>query len=271
MANKSALCILCRKPHSGNILLAEQIIKTDKLDVIFIIDEPSYTPPADTDPRIQFIHIDDQTCMDLGFKYSSKYVSFSKDVIAWDKAFYYFGCKEHSYDFVWLMEDDVFIPSTNLLCKMTDAYSSYDLVMGHVVDHDGAGRSWTLWEYVKPYMNPPYKCGRVCGVGVSKELFKVAADFIKEKQRIPFVEGFIPSIAAYHNLKTVEVFELFGIIDCLHRPMCSMPFQCGSFGRLTIDDFITFSKHNPTILLHGIKTEADYCRIFHEVYNKYLI
>lgn len=268
MVNKNALCIMCRKPHSGNLLVAEEIIKCGQLDVIFIMDEP-YTPPMDVNPRIQFVYVDDQTCIDMGYQYSCKFVSFTKDVVAWDKAFYHFGCREHSYDFVWLMEDDIFIPSTELLCRMTEKYSQYDVVMGKVLDIHGHGKRWFSWHHVIRFMEEPHLCGRVCGVGVSRKLFEVAAEYVKKNKRIPFIEGFIPSIAGFHQLKIIEVFELFGVINCLHRPMCPLPFHCNGFDYFSVDDFIMFSKHNPSIILHGIKKEDDYCKLFHEIYNKY--
>lgn len=255
---------MCRKPHKGNLHVASVVIQQGKLDVIFIIDEP-YTPPLDIDPRIQFIHIDDDTSVKNGFKNSCKYVSFSKDAVAWDKAFYYFGCNEHPYDFVWLIEDDVYIPSTKVLYDITEKYNIYDVVVGKVINDTGYGNNWHHWKYVKPHMKGPYLSARVCSAGVSRKLFEVAATYIKETQYIPFIERFIPSIAAQNNLKIVEAYEFFGIINCLHRPTCPMPFHCQGYDKFTVDQFILFSKNNPEIFLHSIKIEEDYCKMCNEL------
>jgi len=262
-----AFCILCRTPHRGNLLIANDVLQTNMLDVIFITDNP-YTPPEDVDKRIKFIHIEDSTCLELGFKHSCKFVSFSKDVVAWDKALYYFGCVNKSYDFVWLMEDDIFIPSTEILCKMTTEYTSHDLVIGRIVHHSDSWSSrWNLWHYVLPYMKQPCACGRVCGIGVSKKLFECAADFVIQNKRVPFIEGFIPTIAVSNQLKILEAPELIMISECLHNPMCKMPFHCNALNNFKIDDFIRLSKQNPTWFLHGIKKEEDYCKIYNELHK----
>lgn len=264
---KTALCILCRKPHKGNLLVASHVIQQGELDVIFIIDEP-YIPPSDIDSRIKFIHIDDNTAIENGYKYSCKFVSFNhKDSVAWDKAFYYFGCCEHSYDFVWLIEDDVYIPSTKVLYDITNKYNQYDVVVGKIINDktETYGNRWCFWDCVKPYMKGPYLAARVCSVGVSKKLFEVAATYVKENQRVPFIEGFIPSIAAQNNLKIAEAYEFYGMINCLHQPICHMPFHCQAYDQFTIDQFIMFSKNNPEIFLHAIKKEEEYCKILNEL------
>ena len=253
---------MCRVPHKGNILFATDVIQSNMLDVIFITDQP-YTPPEDINSKIKFIYIEDTVCSNLGFKYSCKYVSFSKDVVAWDKALYYFGCINTTYDFVWLMEDDIYIPSVTLLCNMTSQYSNNDLVIGKIVHYtDSWSNRWNLWHYIIPLMTKPYACGRVCGIGVSKKFFEVATQFILNKKQIPFIEGFVPTIAVNNQLKIAEVPELIMISECLHKPMCNMPFHCNSLNYFTIDDFINLSNENPTFVLHGIKKEEDYCKIY---------
>lgn len=260
---KSALCILCRKPHLGNLKVATDVIQKKHIDVILIVDEP-YTPPEDIHPDIQVIYISDEESIQHGYKHSCKFVSFNhKDVVAWDKAFYYFGCINKSYDFVWLMEDDVLIPSADLLCELTDKYQSYDVVTAKVVpQYSHYGHRWYFWHYISKHMEPPLFSARVCGVGVSKNLFKAAAAFISNHKEIPFIEGFIPTIAVQNQLKIIQIHELMCIPNCIHKPMCDMPFHCGSFDRFTIQQFKDLHNIEPRIFLHPIKTESEYLDLY---------
>jgi hypothetical protein len=260
---RSVACILCRKPHAGNLKSATDILLNTTLDVILVVDEP-YVLPETANRRIQVVHITDEEAVSHGFKNSCKYVSFRhKDAVAWDKAFYYFGKLNTSYDFVWLIEDDVFIPSASLVQSVTDKYMGYDVVVGKVIEHScDNGKRWHYWHYITPYMPAPYYSSRVCMTGVSKALFHAATNFITNLREIPFIEGFIPTLAMHHQLKIAVVPELKPINNCLHSPQCSMPFHCQGFDRFTVEDFKKYHRDYPDQFLHAIKTEADYQAMF---------
>lgn len=264
---KSVFCILSRNPHKGNLKTAEDIVKTGLLDVVIIVDAP-YTHSEDIHKDIKIVYISDEEAISNGYQYSCKFVSFNhKDTVAWDKAFYYFGCVNKNYDFLWFMEDDVFIPSAELICNMTSKYNQYDVVASKIVSYPC---NWNLWKYVEPYMKPPLLASRVCGVGLSRKLITCAADYVYNNKRIPFIEGFIPTIAANNNLVIVEAPELSSIHNCLHKPTCSMPLHCGSFDNFNINQFKHFLENNPTVLIHAVKKEEDYCILYDHYQQMYI-
>ena len=41
-----------------------------------------------------------------------------KDIIAWDKALYYFTIENRNYDNIWFCEDDVYIHSIDIISKL---------------------------------------------------------------------------------------------------------------------------------------------------------
>ena len=56
-----------------------------------------------------------------------------KNVSAWDKAIFYFCRQAKRYAFVWFVEDDVFIPSTQAFNALHDLYAfTNDLIVSRI-------------------------------------------------------------------------------------------------------------------------------------------
>jgi hypothetical protein len=69
---------------------------------------------------LHFLQIDNQEYMVNSVK-NSVVLILEKDYVSWDKALYYFCHREgKSYDFLWLIEDDVFIPSVDTLTALNE-------------------------------------------------------------------------------------------------------------------------------------------------------
>jgi hypothetical protein len=140
-SNNTALCFLTRRPNTCLVNIAQQIheqIPTLSNNIYVMIDDDTYelNDKIVVSTNIQFLKVDKETCIEQGFKNSSLIhtnktrlnrvglPSIDTQVIAWDKAIYYFTRINSKYDFVWFIEegkhlscsqDDFFAPCLALL------------------------------------------------------------------------------------------------------------------------------------------------------------
>lgn len=93
-------------------------------------------------------------------------------VIAWDKALYFFNRHATHYDHVWLIEDDVFIPSAQIIVQLDSRHPLADLVSrDHIINTTGELDSWYWWKFVPKNLFPlPWSHSLVCAVRLSRRL-----------------------------------------------------------------------------------------------------
>lgn len=117
---------------------------------------------------------------------------------AWDKALYFFCRLSPKYEVVWLLENDVYIPSVEALIGMLRLPSSNDLVVrDHVSKADDPG--WLNWESANLLFPEPRYKSLVCAVGFSKRLVAEFDNYVLKSGKIGFIETFFNSIAARSN------------------------------------------------------------------------
>ena len=89
---------------------------------------------------VQLNYVPDEVCVAKGFtnsNISKNDTHIAKNPIAWDKYLYLFCEVYTTYDFVWVFEEDCFIPSVESLKALDYVYSSYDLVCANNFYNDG--------------------------------------------------------------------------------------------------------------------------------------
>ena len=128
--NKVALCFLTCRPNACLINLAQRIheeIPALSNNIYVMIDDDTYKvdDKIAAISKIQFLKVDKETCIEQGFKNSSlihtnkshlnKFglPSIDTQVIAWDKAIFYFTCINTEHDFIWFIEDGKYKQTTN--------------------------------------------------------------------------------------------------------------------------------------------------------------
>ena len=120
---KTAIVFLTYKPHQNTVLLADTIRIFTDFDCYIIADnnEEKYTNNV--------LQLEDDKCAPYINSATYKGItSLQKNPNSWDKMFYFF-LKEKDYDFVWVFEDDVFIPSVDTIVNLHSKYKDYDLVV----------------------------------------------------------------------------------------------------------------------------------------------
>ena len=116
MSQQIPLCILCKYPENITIKICNDIQKNLNIPV-FIISDMFY---ESTDKNINIIHISDEECLKYNYR-NANYV-IKKECSAWDKMLYYFTKVYTDYSFIWVLEDDVFVPSINNFKIMYETY-----------------------------------------------------------------------------------------------------------------------------------------------------
>ncbi|CAF1298703.1 unnamed protein product [Didymodactylos carnosus] len=212
---KCAVCFLTRTPHEEIIRFAKEIGEQQStIDVYIMIDDNTYQPPEGYNNYFQFVRIDNAECCSHGYKMSSHLV-LQKECMSWDKSIYFFCMKKIEYDFVWLVEDDTFIPSVQALVSLNDQASSgqYDLVC-QKNDHNPNGRldTWAHWHDAQGKFQLPWYHSMVCAIGVSRRLLNEISKYAKYRGFLPFIEYMFNTIAMQANLRVHNPPELSTII-----------------------------------------------------------
>lgn len=212
--NKNALCVLTIEPH---LELIEFYAKFKQYDVYFIIDNLSYNCDIlrETYPSVQFIQIPNEVCELSGFKHSSYMPSSSltfNEIIAWDRAMYYFTSFNTSYDFVWFLEDDVFIYGEETIQTVDKKYQKSDLLCRDKTPQSKPGEWQWFWPAIHINFEGPYFQSLICAVRMSSELLKCINDYVKLNKQMFFIEAMFPTIAHKNNLLHDRPDELNKIV-----------------------------------------------------------
>ena len=118
----TAIVFLTITPHENTIEFAKEIKANTQFDTYIICDKET---KKDED---WIIHITDEKCLESGYKdcnISTNVVG--KNPTSWDKYCYLFCEVYKQYDFVWVFEDDVFIPSVETIINLNNKYQTFDL------------------------------------------------------------------------------------------------------------------------------------------------
>jgi hypothetical protein len=230
-----AVAILTKYPSRGTLDFASLIGLKTKLDTYVISDEKVDLKTTHRS-KLTIIHIDDQTCIDNGYINSNignDVTHIKKNPIAYDKALLYFAKMETKYDFVWFLEDDVFMSDALVLETLTEKYSIYDLVVGNNNKKEDEIMDWH-WKHIFGKTEAPYYHSMVCACGMSRKMLDTINNYVNEKNTLFYIEAMFNTLAMNNDLIVAEVFELKSIV------------WLGNWG---LDEFVLL----PTNLFHPVK------------------
>ena len=151
--NNSAICILSRS-FQIEIYTFLLSISKDKYDIFWILDD-NKMPINQNIKIVNIIRIDDNICKRKGY-INTSLLSFKKTPISWDKALYFFSEIETYYDFIWFLEDDVFIPDIKTLSKIDNKFPKSDLLTrSNGLNMTGDISTWH-WKHAVKYHKIPW-------------------------------------------------------------------------------------------------------------------
>ena len=209
MRNKKAIVFLCKELKSGTKDFANKVYKETDFDVFIVVDSQK---EIRTSCNAYVVQIQEETCEQHGYKGCNinKYTHIEKEIISWDKMLYYFCEVENKYDFLWVFEDDVFIPSIESLINL-DKYSNYDLVVPNNHRKNDDYLDWH-WRHILDKTRKPFYYSMVCAIGISKRLIEVIKEYVKENKRLFYIESMFNTLAMQKGLFVKTPLELSSIV-----------------------------------------------------------
>jgi hypothetical protein len=139
-----------------------------------------------------------------GFKGSSYMPTSSiqfNEIIAWDRALYYFCWIQYHYDQVWFLEDDVFIYGEETVGNLDDIYPDSDLLCRDMTPEPREGEWTWFWPCITlPFQSPHFR-SMICAVRMSQTMLQRISEYIANYRKMEFIEALFPSIAFHHQLK----------------------------------------------------------------------
>ncbi|MFZ9258234.1 MAG: hypothetical protein ACO27D_02620 [Candidatus Fonsibacter ubiquis] len=207
-----AFCLLTRVPSVEWIQFLTEIAKYTKFNVMIICDDNTYV--ADKDLPLRVIQYDNKILQEAGYR-NACYVTITKDITAWDKAIYHLCEVETDYDYAYLIEDDVFIPSIRSIVSIQEKYVDEDLIChcdnGFFEKDNGNIYVWH-WRHAYNRLELPWYASMVCAIRVSNKLLKEMKQHIRIIKEIPFIEIAWNTIAHQKNLKVRIIPEFKYIV-----------------------------------------------------------
>jgi inorganic pyrophosphatase len=207
-----AICLLTRYYNQDWI----DFLKTfsDHYDIYMVIDDNSKNPSFDNmvdneNNKIKLVQIEDKLCYESNYCKSS-ISSNLKDLVAWDRALYYFNrvCQK-KYRNIWFIEDDVFLCSEKMLLNIDTRYSNSDLLSSfHEINETGNIREgWNHWVNVVNRIGTPWAHSLVCICRLSSRLLDRVDEYIQDRHLL-FIEALFNTLCLHNGYKVDNPEEI---------------------------------------------------------------
>jgi len=163
--------------------------------------------------NIRLLQIPNQECIKYGYRNTISLSPQWREVTSWDKALLYFGELQKNYSFVWLIEQDVFIPTIPAFYSLHQLYSNTsDLVVPHHTINLSGNTSIWHWSKTIGKFIPPWSCSMVNVIGLSRRLLTAINEYVRWRGEVPFHEFFFNTLAMQLNMNIVTPTELNTIL-----------------------------------------------------------
>ena len=199
----NALCVVMIRPTHE---IATFYNGFAKYDIVFVLDDIEFdcSEFRDKYKNIEFVQIPDEVCAIHGYKGSS-YMPTSclqfNEIIAWDRAIYYFCCVQYQYADVWFLEDDVFIYGEETIENIDCKYIEHDLLCRDMTPEPRPGEWEWFWPCVSIPFQGPYFRSMICAVRMSNTMLQRLSEYIGTYRKMTFIEALFPSLAFHYQLK----------------------------------------------------------------------
>lgn len=199
-----AIVLLSVKPELKTIEFFTKL-KNQNYDLYICIDDNDYIIPNYNKDYINIIKFNDEEPKSHGYYGSVLY--FPDRACSRDKALYYFCEINKKYDYVWHIEEDVFIPSINTIKNIDLKYLFGDLLVNAHTPYD-KDPHWPHWGKITNKINKPWFCSLICSIRTSKKMLQVISDFVRLNKFLLFDECLYNTLAMHNNLNIINPLEL---------------------------------------------------------------
>lgn len=199
------ICFLTVRPCSLFYEFCKKL-KNECYDIYIVIDDNNHNIP-NCDYDINIIKLDNKLCEENGFK--STVLWFDNKACSRDKALYYFCKNNIDYEYIWFIEQDVFIPSIYTIQNIDNKYTEGDLLVNK---HDITNQKCTGWHW--PHINkqiklePPYSCSMICAIRCSKRMLNCINAYANTYNNLFMDEVLFNTLALQNNLDVIPIIEL---------------------------------------------------------------
>jgi hypothetical protein len=213
--SKKAICILSVNANNDTFSFAETL-KNDSYDIYICIDDNNSKLPDFDKSKINVIRFYDNECEDNYF-YGS--VVYTQDrACSRDKSLYYFCKINTDYDYIWFLEEDVFIPTKNTIQRIDNIYinTNADILSAFndiKLSHDDPNCVyWQHWWRNENKIKYPWAHSMISAIRVSKKMLECISTFVKINKLLLFDELLFNTIAIQNNLIIETPCELSNIV-----------------------------------------------------------
>jgi len=204
---KYAICFLCRRPNINTIMFAKEV--ANHIKVYMLCDSGGTNDP---DTTLHYINVTNEECRSNGYFAVNKVDWIPKDLVALDKALFYFCKREFDPSYVWFVEDDVFIPRANIFTELNTKYPATDLITKEHVSRE-LSPSWPGWlrNDLSNIESPHFK-GLSCAIRLSRAMLAEVSKIAEKTGHLVFMEFLFNSIAQKAGL-TIETPDALSTIE----------------------------------------------------------
>jgi len=178
------------------------------------IDDNEYSIP-NYDGKVKIIKINNDDCEKVGFKNTHSKI---QGATSREKAFYYFYKNNIQYDYIWFIEEDVFIPTTETIKNIDTNYPTADLLIrSHELCLEKRSDWWwnKINQQLKNKIKLPFawaKGAGVCAVRCSKKMLESIFEHALKYKTLFFCEVMFNILALKSNLDVKAIKELNTIV-----------------------------------------------------------
>ena len=215
------IILKCFLTVTPNTLFYNFIKKLPDLHNTYIcIDNNNYNIP-NFDNKVHIIKVDEAECILHGFHSSLigllGYKNWAGKAGSRDKALYFFYKNKIKYDYIWFLEEDVFIPTIETIQNIDNKYDHADLLSSnHGIHHSPNENNWPQWKtlclQLKHKINFPYAISAICAIRCSKKLLECIFAHAMKYNSLFFDEAMFNTLALHNNLYVKAIKELSTII-----------------------------------------------------------
>jgi hypothetical protein len=202
---KYIICFLTVNPSRQFYEFAKKF-QNENYDVYICIDDDSYKIPG-YDFKIPIIQINNIICEYYGYKNTVMY--FKNRACSRDKALYYFALSKNIFKYLWLIEEDVFIPDVNIISDIDLKYPNIDLLTSSnsIINSLDEMPHWH-WKKIKNDINLPFPwaCSMICATRISPKLLECIDNYTDIYKTLFLDEALFNTICIYNDL-TIEVID----------------------------------------------------------------
>lgn len=191
--NKNIIVVILKQLDKYIVSFYKYFYEQFKIDVFFI-----------SDSNIEGCKFyNDKLCTDN--KIRNLTLSLRKKITAWDRCFYFLKTQKINYDFVWIIEDDVYIKNPDFLYKLIKKYKNkhYHLLTNHIISHEKF-RNWPNWYVLAKHEFKSKYFSFNCFCRLSKNLVDLSCKYMEknyDKNISFFHEILFINICIKNNLK----------------------------------------------------------------------